>query len=127
MVDSYSNNFILQYIIERQNLLILQIVVFTLIFFTVYKLADRILKIKTEKFEDFYSNEARFLITDECKTNQLRKDKMNKRLNFLMNQRRAEYHYSSDDCDVSSVCVTNISYEKDKLSSPDVRPSHSHN
>ena len=85
-------------------------------FFLLLKFIDKYVKVKTEKFEDFYSDESRFLITDKLKDSD-HKHKLNERLNALMPQ-YLNANYTSESCsDVSSFCKTNISWEQDKLES----------
>ena len=99
MTDTYTYiNFMQQYVISRRNIMILQILMFTLIFLFIYKLIDQIMSVKTEKFDDFYSKESRFLVTDVREPNQRqqdKKDRMNKRLTLLMSQRKPEYSKSN--------------------------------
>jgi hypothetical protein len=128
MTDTYTySNFVQQYVISRQNITILQILMFTLIFLFIYKLIDQIMSVKTEKFDDIYSKESRFLVTDTREPNQRRqdkKDKMNKRLTLLMSQRKPEYSKSNNKQNASSERIADLISAKAELISLDKRPSH---
>jgi hypothetical protein len=128
MTDTYNySNFMQQYVMSRQNIMILQILMFTFIFLFIYKLIDQIMSVKTEKFDDIYSKESRFLVTDVREPNQRRqdkKDKMNKRLTLLMRQRKPEYSKSNTKLDDSSERIADAISGKGKLINSDNRPSH---
>jgi hypothetical protein len=128
MTDTYTySNFMQQYVISRQNIMILQILMFTLIFLFIYKLIDKIMSVKSEKFDDIYSKESRFLVTDVREPNQRqqdKKDRMNKRLTLLMSQRKPEYSKSNSKQNSSSERIANLIASKCELISSDKRPSH---
>jgi hypothetical protein len=128
MTATYTySNFMQQYVMSRQNIMILTILMFTLIFLSIYKLIDQIMSVKTEKFDDIYSKESRFLVTDTREPNQRRqdkKDKMNKRLTLLMSLRKPEYSKSNKKQDDSSERIADLISEKGDLIFSDKRRSN---